>query len=244
MLKFNGVGIPSCIKIKKINIQTIPEVNHFTKKIAGSNGVLMGRTTLGAKIIKAPFVIVPPSGKALQSCAREIAEWLMGDNWKLTQLIITDEPDLCYMAKINNGVEISDLLFAGEGELEFIVPSGTAQTVALNEQSGTQKATVFYTGTAEVLPEIELTFTADAPHSIATVSNSKTGVACSFVGAFAKGDIITISCKHSNIKVNGSINMKMLTLDSRFLNVVQGLQEIVCSIPQCLITVKYHTCWV
>ena len=102
MITFNGVDIPPFVKVSAINIQTLPALETNLKTIIGSSGRLCGRTDLGEKSISCDIKVIVPQGSSLQKCGRELAVWLRGDDFRLSPLIINDDPDVLYLAKVSN----------------------------------------------------------------------------------------------------------------------------------------------
>lgn len=229
MLNFNGADVPNFVKVKRVNISALPSVSTNLKANAGGYGVLSGESTFGEKVISADVSIVIPSGYSLQKCARELAVWLQGDNFKLSPLIISDDAEVHYMAKISNSVAINDLIFAGEGTIEFVVPSGVA-VGSVKSYTGTTKSTFTYGGTAKAYPQIELTLNSQISNGVVNITNVKTGEKISLAGTFQAGNKIKIDCSKHLVKVNDKLQLNMLSLDSQFFGTVVGANEISCSI--------------
>lgn len=229
MLNFNGIDIPKFVKVRAVNISALASVSTNLKESAGGYGVLSGSSTFGEKIITADVSIVIPSGYSLQKCARELAGWLVGNNFQLSPLIIKDDAEVHYMAKINNSVDISDLIFAGEGSIEFVVPSGVAVSNTTKTYSGTTKTSFTYGGTIKAYPQIEVTINSGISSGSVNIVNVKTGEKVSLAGSFAVGDKIIIDCSKHLVKVNDKIQLNMLSLDSQFFGTVLGGNEISCS---------------
>lgn len=230
MLNFNGKDLPNFVKVKRVNISALPSVSTNLKANAGGYGVLSGESTFGEKVISADVSIVIPSGYSLQKCARELAVWLQGNNFKLSPLIISDDAEVHYMAKISNSVAISDLIFAGEGTLEFVVPSGVAVGNEVKTYSGTTRAVFDYAGTIKAFPQIEVTINSEVPSGSVNIVNVKTGEKISLAGSFAVGNKIIVDCSKHLVKINDNMQLNMLSLDSQFFGTVVGGNEISCSV--------------
>lgn len=229
MLNFNGIDIPNFIKVRAVNISALPSVSTNLKANIGGYGVLSGNSTFAEKVISVDVSIVIPSRYTLQKCVRELAEWLMGDNFKLSPLIIKDDAEVYYMAKISNSVDISDLIFAGEGSIKFVVPSGVAVGNEIKTYTGATKTVFTYGGTIKAYPQIEATINSEISSGSVNIVNVKTGEKISLAGSFAVGDKITIDCSKHLVKVNDKIQLNMLSLDSQFFGTVLGGNEISCS---------------
>lgn len=228
MLIFNGKKVPSFVRVQSVNVQTLPTIETNLKSIVGSSGRLAGRTTLGEKVITCSVVIVIPSGNSLQSCARELAVWLRGNDFKLSPLIITDDADVQYMAKINNSVDLSDLLVAGQGTLEFVVPSGDSESVNETTNSGTDTVTVTNSGTKITYPSFKITVGKAVTDGVITLRNTSTGDSLSLLGTFAVGDVLTVDCSKQLVKKADVVAISMISLSSKFFELREGENVISC----------------
>lgn len=152
-ITFNGVDMPSFLKVKTVDFPVFaePSVNILSK--TGGIGGLFAGTTLGTKKIKVKIMIVPQKNSdTLASMARELGNWLMGNMWKPSELVFSDDPNIFYDAVVDSSVDITDLLFAGDGEISFVVPSGVGRgaihgNVATIDYTN-KIATMVYDGTA------------------------------------------------------------------------------------------------
>lgn len=229
MLNFNGIDIPNFVKVKAVNITALPSVSTNLKANIGGYGVLSGNSTFGEKVISADISIVIPSGYTLQKCARELAVWLRGNDFKLSPLKIKDDSNIHYMAKVSNSVSLNDLLYVGEGTIDFVVPSGVSVSNNIKTYTGTTRAVFNYAGTVKAFPQIEITIKNAISNGTVNVTNVKTGEKISLTGTFEAGNKIHIDCSKHLVKVNDEIHLNMLSLDSKFFGTVEGGNEISCS---------------
>ena len=240
MLNFNGKKLPEFIKVQAVNVQTLPAVNTNLKQIVGSSGRLAGRSDLGEKSITCDVIIVIPSGYTLQKCARELAVWLRGNDFNLSPLIITDDPEVRYMAKVNSSVDLSDLLFAGQGSIEFVVPSGDSESITETTVNGTNSVTVNNTGTKCVYPVITATIGTNVTNGSINIRNNTTGDCVTLNGTFMAGDVFTIDCVKNLVKKGDTVDISMLNLESKFFNLKEGDNVIQCDNNSTKLVVKYR----
>ncbi len=240
MITFNNIKIPSFVKVQKIDVQTLPTIETNLKSIVGSSGRLAGRTTLGEKTISCDVIIVIPADYTLQKCSRELAVWLRGDNFKLSPLIISDDKDIRYWAKVSNSAEISDLLVAGQGTIEFVVPSGDSEAVRESTVTATDRIRVSNNGTKTVYPVMKLVVGTAVTNNNILVQNTTTGESLSLYGNVQTGDTITIDCNKNLVKKNNEVAMNMLSLTSEFFGLQLGANEITCNNAGTKISVTYH----
>ncbi len=229
MLNFNGIDIPNFIKVKKVDIQVLPDISFDTFEL--SRGCITSKTRLGKKLIKASIVIIPNKEyDSLEKCSRSLAEWLMGDNFELSKLILETDPTIYYMAKLSTTVSISDLLVAGSGELDFIVPSGLGVSATPTEYAGgTGSIPIEYIGTAPATISIDCTFSSSINNETLIFSNDLTGKRYSVTGTFNQGDHLSINTATDVVKLNDSLILSMINIDSEEIEIVKGKQNITCN---------------
>ena len=219
MVTFNGADMPDCLKVKAVNTSVLPEVKTSYKDIAGGFGVMDTGTAIGGKTISLDIVIVPPAGKSLLEMQREVAFWLMGNDFKLSPLVISDECDLEYMAKVNGAVNIKDLFFAGEGTIDFYVPKGIAvgRFTRYGANESGNKIVVDYLGTAPSYPIFEFTPAKDYKHTTLRIAHVDTGDTMLVTGDFKAGEKVTIDSTKRLVKKGDVLSLDMIDLKSKWL---------------------------
>ena len=231
-INFNGVDMPDFLRVVAVNTTLFPELTHSFKSVAGSKGVRETGTTWGAKEIDIDFKIIVPKDKSLLQIERELAYWLMGNNFKTSPLIISDEPDLLYMAKVKEATKVKDAIFLGEGTITFVVPHGVATNRF--EKHGAvsgREVSIYYTGTAESYPVIEFTPSATYTKTVFKVYNPSNGSAVILNGTFNAGEKILIDCEKSLVKVGGKLALSMINLQSEWLKIEgRGLHRFVANL--------------
>lgn len=240
MLTFNGKKAPEFVKVQAVNIQVLPTVETNLKSIAGSSGRLAGRSSFGEKLISCDIIIVIPENYTLQKCARELAVWLRGDDFKVSPLIITDDTEVRYMAKVNNSAELSDLLVAGQGTIEFVVPSGDSERVNTTTVSGTGSVTANNQGTKVTYPVIEVTLGTAVNGGAVNITNNTTGSKVTLNGTFEVGEVLTVDCNKHLVKRGDSLDISMLNIESQFFGLKEGNNVIQCNNNGTTITVTYR----
>lgn len=152
-IKFNSVDMPTFLRVKAVDYTAFgePSVNILGK--TGGVGGIFGGTTIGAKRIKVKIMVVPRNtSDTIASMTRELGGWLMGNMWKPSELNFSDDPNIFYDAVVDSTVDITDLMFAGEGDITFVVPTGVGRG-AIHGKLATidlvnKTATIVYNGTA------------------------------------------------------------------------------------------------
>lgn len=230
MLKFNNKKLPDFVRVRKITVQTLPTVSTNLKSVAGGFGCVSGQSTFGEKKIVADISVVIPEGESLQSCARILAGWLKGDNFKVSPLVILDDESVQYMAKVNTDVSLSDLIFVGEGSLEFVVPSGLAESVKTKTATGTKTVSITNNGTHTILPEIQVTLSEAVNSGTVLITHVQSGDRIILNGTFKAGDIVTINNSKHLVKINNNVSMNMIGLNTKFFEISEGEHTITSSV--------------
>jgi len=245
-VKFNNVSIPSFVVVQAVDLPALGEVStNIVSKTGGVGGILSG-LTIGSKTIKLKVKIIPQTtGDTIPSMLRTLANWLRGNNWKTSVLQFMDDPNVVYDAVVNDGVDISDLIVAGEGEISFLVPAGVGRGIIHGDQATVdlenQTATLVYNGTApssayifyrphySVVPEDDWTMTVTETGDRLKITD--------FMG-FTE---TTIDCETRRIVSTGITNMqKVLVNYSEWINFPhQGTFHITWNFdPDCELTIS------
>lgn len=221
IVNFNSIDMPSFLKVKSVNTSILPEVKNNFQEIVGGVGLIDGGFSIGGKVISLDIILVVPEDKSLLEIQRELAWWLKGDNFKLSPLVISDECQLEYMAKVDSSVDISDLTYIGEGTINFIVPSGMAinRNIQYGAIEGNKKIVVDYIGTAEAFPTFKFTPSQDYSNTTLRISDINRGINCLVTGNFEADKTITINCDKKFVKINDSLNLNMINLESEWLSI-------------------------
>lgn len=219
---FNGVSIPSFVKVRAVDFAVLPDISHSFRQIVGGIGLRETGTSIGGKKLKMKIIIVPTVGKSLTEMSRELAYWLRGNDFKSSPLVISDDSTMTYQAKSNTAVDISDLIYVGEGELEFIVPSGTVKsstTVPVSVVTASSKFTITYNGTAPTYPVINWTPSANLTNVTVNFTCTETGATVSLTGNFTSGQKITIDCEKKVVLRANVVDMKLINYSSNWIKI-------------------------
>lgn len=168
MIKFAGKKIPDFVKVNKIGFTILPSVETKTLKVQGRAGVLDYGTELGERKIFAEITIITPKANEVLKYSTILAEWLF--HTELQELILDDEPDKKYMARIEGDTAIDEMLQTGTGTLTFTCPSPFKESLTPKQAffEGHQDIepavnSVENKGTTETFPQIEITVHEDMP---------------------------------------------------------------------------------
>lgn len=176
MLTFAGKRLPSFVKVNSMSFAMLPNLTAKSVKVNGRMGEYDFGTEVGTKKLTFNIQIIAPQANQVITYARKLGEFLFYE--ELQPLILDDEPDVQYMARISGETEISEIFNIGSGKLEFIVPSGygesifekTAQWTA-SEVGSNNILQVTNDGNTDTHPIVELKMKQDATN-VAIVNNN------------------------------------------------------------------------
>jgi len=174
MINFAGVDIPSYLKVNKVTYPVLPTIDAKTEKVYGRAGEIDFGVEIGTRTIKVDVQIIGVDQYDIMKKSTDLAQWLFHED--LQPLIIADEPDKQYMARLANDSEIEELFRVGQTTLEFFIPSPYKEAVA--EKLVTQTVTtvdpfnVVNNGGVDTYPVIDLVMRSDST-SISVISEDK-----------------------------------------------------------------------
>jgi len=121
MMGFEYKGIDSSIYgiiCKSVSRPLLPAVRMRTAIINGRSGVYdFGGGDYETRQITMHIFYAQSNLYGLRAKSREISAWLSSSTW--ARLIIGDEPDKYYAARVVNGVDFKSLLATGEADITF-----------------------------------------------------------------------------------------------------------------------------
>lgn len=217
-INFNGVDQPKFLKVRAVSFTASPTIINTYKDIPGSNGKVCTGTTLGEKVFSVSVFFEKEANKSLTETARELANWLKGDNHKPSKLVFSDDKNVQYLAQVSSAPSIEDLDVLGETVIEFIVPNGKS-IGATKTVTGNQGVNISipYNGTTTSFPVIEFTSANNTAIVELRISESVTGKTLKIKGSFKQGEKITIDCNKKIIKRGNTVDLDLLEFTSDWL---------------------------
>jgi len=152
---FNGVSSESFNLItKSIKRPLLPERKNNGVELDGISGIFDYPDSNEYKprkiVMKSSYI--GDSFEDLREKARFIAAWLSTKIW--APLIINDEPDRYYLAKVNDEIDLNSLLESGTFEVTFICQpfafSVVESSYTFNNVTTTRNVILIYPGTREL----------------------------------------------------------------------------------------------
>lgn len=130
MIKFANKSLPSYVKVLDVKYSILPTIDSKTEKVYGRAGVYDYGIELGARKIEVDIMIIADNQHDVMSKARDFATYLFYK--ELQSLILLDEPDKEYMARVKGDTDLQELYRTGQATIEFMCPSPYA--TSLNEK--------------------------------------------------------------------------------------------------------------
>lgn len=221
---FNGVAIPSFVKVRGIEFSVLPELSVQYQELPRTLGGSFLYTQKGTKKFSLDILIELPNGRALFDCAEEFGDWLQGDNYAPSKLEFSEMPDYYYMANVNGAVNVTDILVAGEGSVEFLAVDPSKYSTNGLEVSGNSPLTVNYSGKVE--QPFTVTFTVPQESTLLGITNVRTNKTMRLKGTFKQGDTVTFDTRKKQVIYNNQINMRLLSIDSEWLTLLSGANSL------------------
>lgn len=248
---FNDVEMPNFLILKDIQIQLLGDVHNTL--IKSNYGSRHKKIEFGSKKIKLEFgTLFEKENMISKEQLNEITTWIKGDNWKPSKLVLpnSDIEDPWegeyYMAIVNNSGEIKNDIIEGIFVLEFIClnPNRFADNenkIKFPNRIGNElKRRIFYDGTASTYPVIQFDVSSRCSELKLSVSNSKYDNYIRFKGDFNAGETIEIDMRSKKVLRNNNVAMQILTLDSRFHEIVDGNNIYSLDAGSATVEVKYR----
>lgn len=224
-IKFNGVRLPSWVVVTGISFQTLPTLDIFEYQAPRRVGGIDGGVKRGGSTIKLSLLMLKDKSKNIHQQRLELKKWAIGDNWKPSQLILDEQPNKYYMARVLNSMEIDDLFTHGKTDVEFYCADPIAYDVneTVVNSSGTT-VTIDYKGLEPALVKIVI----NHPYSYTNlkVANLKTGVENRLINEVNPNKELIIDNVKKKVTIDGDTAMKIVSLENEWLYLENGVQEI------------------
>jgi len=174
LIKFANKSLPSYVKVTDVKYTILPSIESKTERIYGRSGSYDFGVELGERQIEVTVMLIGANQNDVIKKARDFAVWLFYKD--LQPLIVLDEPDKQYMARVVGETAIAELYRTGTATINFLCPSAYAESIGEKNQSWTaynyEPYNVVNMGSAECYPVFDLEITEDTP-SIAVISSNK-----------------------------------------------------------------------
>lgn len=216
---FNGFDFSEYLRVNPTRRMN-PPIKDITKTAQGRDGAVFMSTSLDPLPIPVHVRLNVPTYKHQQiaKIRRLITSKLITD--KPEKLVLPDEPDLYYMAKLTNSDELTNLWSTGAADLEFTAYDPVAYGAQRSAPVGA--STVFSVGgTYKTWPTFDLTASSVTR---VKVLNYATGEFVMMSANAASGTRIVVDMQNQTIRING--NLAAIDLSSDFFALRPGKNDI------------------
>ena len=216
---FNGFDFSEYLRVNPTRRMN-PPIKDITKTAQGRDGAVFMSTTLDPLPIPVHVRLNVPAynHQQIAKIRRLIASKLITD--KPEKLVLPDEPDLYYMAKLTNSDELTNLWSTGAADLEFTAYDPVAYGVERRASVGASTV-LSIGGTYETWPTFDLTASSATK---VKVLDYDTGEFVMMSTSASTGARIVIDMKGQTIRLNG--NLAAIDLSSDFFALRPGKNDI------------------
>lgn len=156
---------------------------------------------------------------------QELSEWIKGDNFKESKLILPNMQDYYFLCKANSNIEITGSVYIAEGVIEFkcsnnlnMIENKTNKVTLLQSES----KKIIYFGTVDTYTDLKIVVTSECNNIKIKFKNSKYDNYINLEHSFVAGDVIEITAKQTKVTVNEILKLPILTLDSNRHKLTKG----------------------
>ena len=217
-LIFNNKNFKELLKVEKIEMSLLPQIENISQKIPGRAGNLFRKNQLGSREIVIYCRLIKKSREDIFNARRELASLLYTQ--KPEVLKFRNEKNLYYKAILDG-----DTKFEIKGKSAFIVlkfiahdPLGYSEDRVISA-TGT-RIEFEYNASYESAPIITARLKSTNPEFILIDSISKDFV--KIKNNFNSGNMVKIDCINNFVEINSYKSMKLLDYNSDFLKIRKG----------------------
>ncbi|MGL4731252.1 MAG: phage distal tail protein [Clostridium sp.] len=200
-LYFNDVKKPSWVKVSNISTTLLPQN--------------------GQKNIVVDFFFKKSTLLSIEKII-EFQDWIKGDDFKPSKLVLPNDLNSYYIATVKNTVDLNGANRKGTGKIEFSCSPANRIEFEVQKNTLNNKLDLYYIGNVAVYPTLEVAITSQCEEVVIKFNNSKYSNYIKFVGSFNRGDLISINQNTNKVTLNNKLNFPILTLDSKRHKLVPG----------------------
>lgn len=220
-VNFNGVPLPSFIKVTGRTVSVLPPTEIKYKKLPRQMGGFFSRTDLNPRQYKLQVAVTLDDQHNLDEQLDIFGQWLRGNNFEPSALTFMEQPDRYVLAVVDGSTDIEDMFLVGKGSITFLAVNPVKYLYSGLEKKDKAPLPVNYLGDIEqpLICSFKLSKNCSKIElSVDTFSDRK----ILLVGTFKKDTVIEVDSNKKVVKVNGLVNMKVLALESEWLRIKSG----------------------
>ena len=215
IMTFNGTASTDVSldigSIMKVARPIYPGARARTQAITGRDGVFFHGKDRREKYIPVRFHFASASMSARRTAVRNLSDWLDVD--EPAELIFNDEPAVRYHAIPVNEIVPDEVVFLGWAEVNFLVPSGYAESTTTKTASPNE-------GTLET--PVEITATMQGASNDLRITLGSEHILITPDVAFALNDEIIIDTNIHYVTINGSDAREYVSFASTYFKLPVG----------------------
>ncbi len=242
MITFNGATLPEWISVTGVSFETT-KLSILEHEAGRRVGTIDAGVKRGGITITLDLFIEPALDMTLLEQSDVLKRFIRGDNWEVSELILLEQPDRFYNARVSEGGEITDHFTHGENSISFYCADpkkySTNESVAMGMEG---QANIDYNGLEDTPTVIEMTIPSNT--SEISVEHVESNRKISLTGEFKTGQELTIDSKNRNILLNGNRAKNLMKFESNWINLSGETNTLVVSDTNDAIqdfTVTYRT---
>ena len=230
-LYFNNVRIPDFIKVVDISESVLPSFASSTKL----------STSFGSRIITISYK-VRRDRFITKEQKIELLNFIKGNNFNPSKLILPDNLDIYYMAKVTNVSDITGSRFSGEGTIEFTCFDFRGFEIESTiSESSSNRLSINYIGTECVYPKININVQSSCTKIKIDFNNSLSSNYIEFNGDFKSGDRIILEQETNKVLFNGVSTPSIWSLNSKRNKLSYGVNNYSVSSGSIRFTVEFNS---
>lgn len=225
-IKFNGRTLPEWVSVTGISFQTVNVsiMEHEASKRIGNIDAGINRDGID---INVSIFISPAKDMTILEQSDELKRFLMGDSWKVSELILLEQPNKFYNARVSNAVEITDAFTHGESNIVFHASDPKKYDVEETVVDSTNgEISIDYDG-LEKTP-ILIGFTADSSISNPKFTHKESGKEIKILTTMSSGQKLEIDSRLNKVLIDGSNAKQHMAFESNWLELIHGKNTITC----------------
>lgn len=198
---FNGLVLPSYLTLVRIDTPVMPDFEYINNKLVPKER----EVTLE--------LLFDKQGMINKNQERELLNWVKGDDFKPSKLVLYQDKSKYYLAKLKSKINISGLK-RGKLNIDFICenPFKHSEKKFVNNVNNN---TISYSGDEPVYPDIQFQVTAACTKLELTIKNDNYNNSIILNGSFNANDVIKINQNTNKVTINDNVRMGVWDLRSK-----------------------------
>lgn len=217
-LIFNGFNFKDLLKVEKVEMSLLPQIENTSQKIPGRAGAVFRKNNLGIREIIIYCRIIKNNKQEVFDFRRRLSSLLYTERPEI--LRFRNEKNLYYKAILDGDIKYSTSRKSAEVILKFVAhdPFGYSDIKTIK---GTDNVVYFnYDATYETSAALHFELTSSADTFMVQDLTSTKFV--KIINNFSPGAKVKVDCINNFIEINGEKSMRLLDYKSDFIKIKKG----------------------